>query len=454
MKGQVLIVDDDRAMCEMLAYDLSCRGFMVQWYTAAEEAFSFLKTAELDVVLTDINMPGMSGIDLCQRIVTNRPDIPVITITAFGNLETATASIRAGAYDFVTKPIDTDLLEVALNRAVSHHVLQEQVKILVRQSEGKRQFAEIIGDSPVMQKLFSQMAQVADTDISVLILGESGTGKEMVAQTLHQHSQRRQAPFVPVNCSAFPETLLESELFGHRKGAFTDAGSDRKGLFQAADGGTLFLDEIGDMPLILQPKLLRALEERRVRPVGGNAEIPFDVRIMAATNRDLESAVEDGRFREDLFYRLNVMQMEVPPLRSRGTDVLLLAAHFVDYFARRLKKPVAGISENTARRLLDYDWNGNVRELRNAMERAVALTRFEKIAVDDLPPKIQAYENGHFTVDVRDPNDLIPMEEIERRYILHVLKAVGENRSLASRILKIDRKTLYHKLQRYGVEKS
>jgi len=452
MKGNVLVVDDDQAMCEMLELDLKHRGFQVTWYTMAENAFENLKEADFDVVLADIHLPGMTGIELCERISANRPDIPVIAITGFGSLEKAIASIRAGAYDFITKPIDTDILEMVLDRAITHHSLQEKVKLLSKTSPVQLAFDELLGDSLPMQQLFSQIAHVADTDISILLLGESGTGKELVAQTLHKHSGRNQAPFIPVNCSALPESLLESELFGHKKGAYTDATADRKGLFQEAQNGTLFLDEVGEIPIMLQPKLLRALEERAIRPVGGNSELAVDVRIIAATNQDLERAVEDGRFREDLFYRLNVMQIEVPPLRSRGTDVLLLANHFVKQYAHRFKKQVNGISENAAQRLMDYVWHGNVRELRNAMERAVALTRFENIGVDDLPQKIQAYRSEHFFIGTHDPHELLPMEEVERRYILHVLKSVGDNRTAAARILKLDRKTLYRKLKRYGVD--
>lgn len=451
MKGTVLIVDDDRAMCEMLEFDLSRRGFEVQWQADGEHALTVLHESDMDVVLSDINLPGMTGIDLCERITSNRPDIPVITITAFGNLETAIASIRAGAYDFVVKPIDMDLLEVALDRAIAHRVLQEKVKVLSLAGGNVSRSDTIIGNSPVIDKLISQIDRIADTDISVLITGESGTGKELVAKALHQQSRRHQAPFIPVNCSALPETLLESELFGHKQGAFTDAKKDRKGLFQEAAGGTIFLDEVGDLPLPLQPKLLRVLEEHCVRPLGDIKEHPVDVRILAATNQDLEAAVKDGRFREDLFYRLNVMQMEVSPLRSRGTDVLLLAAHFVRHFAEHLDKQVVGISDNAAEKLIDYSWPGNVRELRNAMERATVLTRFEKIMVDDLPPDIRAYKSNHLFGGFQDPDALPSMEEMERRYILHVLKSVGDNRTVAANILKIDRKTLYRKLRRYNI---
>ncbi|MFC1863678.1 sigma-54-dependent transcriptional regulator, partial [Thermodesulfobacteriota bacterium] len=322
MKGKVLIVDDDQAMCEMLDFDLCRRGFTTVWNTLAEKAFSTLKEENFDVLLVDIKMPGMTGIELCERVVDNHPDIPVIVMTAFGSIEAATSAIRSGAYDFVTKPIDLDILTVALERAIRYRALQEKVKILSQAVKHTQHFEELLGDSTSMQALFSQIVRVADTEISVLILGESGTGKELVARILHKQSKRYTAPFIPINCSALPEALLESELFGHKRGAFTDAKRDHKGLFMEAEGGTLFLDEIGEIPMALQPKLLRALEERRVRPVGGNAEVAFDVRIIAATNRDLESAVEEGLFREDLFYRLNVIQMEVPPLRARGTDML------------------------------------------------------------------------------------------------------------------------------------
>ncbi len=450
MTGKVLIVDDDQAMCKMLELDLRRRGLTPFWYTTAEKAFSRIREEDFDVLLADINLPGMSGIELCERVVANRPDIPVVVITAFGNLETSIAAIRAGAYDFVTKPIDLDILAIALERAIKHRALQEKVKLLNQAVEHTQSFKELLGDSPSMQALTSQIARVADTETSVLILGESGTGKELVAQTLHKYSSRGAGPFIPINCSALPEALLESELFGHKRGAFTDAKSDRKGLFLEAEGGTLFLDEMGEIPMTLQPKLLRAIEERRIRPVGDNAEVAFDVRIISATNRDLESAVEEGLFREDLFYRLNVIQVEVPPLRARGTDVLLLARHFIQQFSLRTGKQVIGLSNTASQKLLTYSWPGNVRELRNAIEHAVALTRYEKVSVEDLPKKIQDYRSDNILIGSHDPSELISMEEVERRYILHVLHAAGNNRTLAARILKLDRKTLYRKLQGYG----
>ena len=451
MRGKILIVDDDQMMCEMLEDDLKRHGFHPTSYLSAEKALDALKTESFDVLLTDMNLPDMNGIELCERVATNRPDIPVIVITAFGSMETAIAAIRAGAYDFVTKPIDTEFLVLVLDRAVNHHGLQEKVKILDEALKKSQQFDELIGQSPPMRKLIDRLQRVADTETSILITGETGTGKELVAQALHRRSRRHKGPFVAVNCAALPDALLESELFGHKSGAFTDARTERKGLFFQANGGTLFFDEIGDFPLALQPKLLRSLEERRVRPIGGTSEIAFDARIIAATNRDIETAVEENRFREDLYYRINVIQIDLPPLRERATDILLLAHHFVEQFAIRSDKQVAGISNSASEKLLNYTWPGNIRELRNIIERAVVLTRYEKISVDDLPEKIRNYKTSQFLVGSDNPSELVPIQEVEHRYILHVLKTVGGNKTLAARVLGLDRKTLYRKLQHYKI---
>jgi DNA-binding NtrC family response regulator len=452
MSGHILIVDDDRDMCEMLDGDLRRRGYATAWAVAADEALQKLQGGDFDLVLTDLNMPGMSGVELCRHIAGNRPDIPVIVLTAFGSLDTAVSAIRAGAYDFVEKPVDLDLLVIVLERALKHRALQEQIRILKQGGAQDIAGGQLIGESPPMQELKQQIARIAGTDASVLIVGESGTGKELVAHVLHQRSPRQQKPFVALNCAALPDTLLESELFGYRRGAFTDAKTDRKGLLQEAEGGTIFLDEIGEMSTVLQPKLLRALEERRLRPVGGSTEIEFDVRIIAATNRDLEEDVASGRFRSDLYYRLNVIQLQVPPLRTRGTDMLLLAQHFLAQFTERFGKQMSSLSDGAARRLLDYSWPGNVRELRNAMERAVALAQYDRVVVEDLPEKIQAQKAANILQTGDDPADLLPLAEVERRYILHVLKVVGGNRSIAARILGCDRKTLYRKLRSYGVQ--
>lgn len=450
MSGRVLIVDDERAMCEMIEADLRLRKFEPTWTTSPEEALEKLKSEDFQVLLTDLKMPGMSGTELCERAGANRPDVPVVVMTAFGSLDTAVAAIRAGAYDFVTKPVEMDMLALTLRRAVGHHLLQEQVKILSEKVRRSDRFDAMLGASPTMQELFEQLALIADSEASVLITGESGTGKELVARAIHSESRRAARPFVPVNCAALPDNLLESELFGHAKGAFTDARDARKGLILQAEGGTLFLDEIGEFPLITQAKLLRSLEEQTLRPVGGDEEVPFDVRILSATNRDLETAVEEGRFREDLYFRINVIQVEVPPLRARGSDILLLAQHFLELFAGRANREVTGISQPVAQKIMSYSWPGNVRELRNVIERAVALTRYDNLAVDDLPEKIRDYKQSQVVFGGNDPTELTTLEDVERRYILHVLETVGGNKTLASRVLGLDRKTLYRKLQQYG----
>jgi two-component system response regulator HydG len=448
-KGRVLIVDDDVEMCRLLDAALRKKGFEIHTRGGAAEAFELVEREELDVVVTDLNMKGMNGLALCERVVANRPDVPVVVITAFGSLETAIAAIRAGAYDFITKPFEVEALELTLARAVAHRTLREEVKRLRRAvAEGQR-IGELTGQSSAMKKVYDLIARVAESEASVLITGESGTGKEVVARALHQRSRRAAGPFVAINCAAMPEALLESELFGHVRGAFTDAKQASSGLFVQASGGTLLLDEIGDMPLGLQPKLLRALEERKVRPVGGAIEVPFDARVLAATNRDLESAVDDRRFREDLFYRINVIHVQLPPLRARGNDVLILAQQFIESFAALSDKKVTGLSAPAAEKLTAYHWPGNVREVKNCIERAVALTRYEQIAVEDLPEKIRDYRESHVIVASDDGSDLVSMEEVERRYILRVLQAVAGNKTLAAQILGFDRKTLYRKLERY-----
>ncbi|QDF02520.1 sigma-54-dependent transcriptional regulator [Myxococcus xanthus] len=448
MPGRVLVVEDEREMRAMLEKGLTRRGFTPVALPSADEALVRLAAEDFDVVLTDLRMPGMDGLALCERIALNRPDIPVVVVTAFGSLETAVAAIRAGAYDFVTKPIDVDALVLVLERAVQHRALREEVRRL-RQELGRREDSgTVVGESPAMKQAYALIDRVADLDSTVLITGESGTGKEVAARAVHTRGRRKDGPFVAINCAAMPEALLESELFGHAKGAFTDAKAARTGLFVQANGGTLFLDEVGELPLTLQPKLLRALQERTVRPVGGDTEVPFDARIVAATNRDLELAVEEDRFREDLYYRLNVIGVELPPLRARGNDVLALSQRFIEQFASRTGKRVLGLSPAAAQRLLAYGWPGNVRELQNCLERAVALTSFEEITVDDLPERVRNYSQPRVVPETQDASELVTLEQLERRYIHRVLEAVGGSRTLAARILGVDRKTLYRKLER------
>ena len=449
MIGSVLVVDDDPGMCELLAAGLTHRDFQVRCRTSGAAGLALAAEETFDAVLTDLNMSGMSGLDLCRRLAEVQPDLPVLVLTAFGSLDTAVGAIRAGAYDFITKPVDLEALALALERAVKHRALKEEVTRLRRVVRETRHFEDILGGSAAMQNVFELLDRVAESEATVLVSGESGTGKEMVARALHARSPRRQKPFVALNCAAMPEALLESELFGHARGAFTDAKEARVGLFVQAHGGTLFLDEIGDMPLGLQPKLLRALQERVVRPVGGEGEVPFDVRIVVATNQDLETLVEEKRFRSDLFYRINVIHVELPPLRARGGDVLLLAQRFLEHFATRAGKAISALSPEAAEKLLAYAWPGNVRELQNCLERAVALSAGPTIGVEDLPDKVRRYRAQHVVISSDDPSELASMEEVERRYIARVMEAVGGNKVQAARILGFDRKTLYRKLERY-----
>jgi DNA-binding NtrC family response regulator len=451
MMTRVLLVDDDVDLCKTLEAGLVRRDFHVTYRQSAREALRVLDEGDFDVVVTDLNMKEMGGIELCHEIAARRSDVPVIVLTAFGSFESAVSAIRAGAYDFLSKPIQIDILVISLTRAASHRALREEVRRLRLQAREGARFEALLGSSPAMADVKERLARVADSEATVLVTGESGTGKEVVARALHDKGRRNRGPFMAVNCAAMPEPLLESELFGHVRGAFTDAREAHPGLLVQARGGTLFLDEIGDMPLGLQPKLLRVLQERLVRPLGGTTEIPIDIRVIAATNRDLESAVEAKRFREDLYFRLNVIHIALPPLRARVGDILPLAQHFITDVAKRDRKAITGIAPEAASCLIHYPWPGNVRELQNCVEHAVALARYEVLAKDDLPDKIKNYMSSHIVVASDNPTELVPMEEVERRYILKVIDAVQGNKTAAARILGIERKTLYRKLERFGV---
>ncbi|MBA3822021.1 MAG: sigma-54-dependent Fis family transcriptional regulator [Deltaproteobacteria bacterium] len=437
-------------MVELIALGLKKRGFTVVPFGSGDAALAAISKHDVDVIVTDLNMKGMTGLELCQHVAADRPDIPVLMLTAFGSFETAVGAIRAGAYDFVTKPVEIEALAIAVRRAAEHRSLRGEVRRLREVVANTRGRGELIGASPAMQRVYQLIDQVAETDATVLITGESGTGKEVVAREIHQRSRRAGGGFVALNCAAVPEPLLESELFGHAKGAFTDAKQSRPGLFQQASGGTMFLDEIGELALVLQPKLLRALQERKVRPVGGESEITIDVRLVAATNRDLDEMVEDRRFREDLYYRINVIHIPLPPLRARGGDVLLLAQHMLRHYAAVFDKQVLALSAAAAERMMTYEWPGNVRELGNCLERAVALANFEEIQVDDLPEKIRSSRHRMALSGTELP-ELLTLEEIERRHVLRVLEACNGNRTDAAKMLGLDRKTLYRKLLRWGV---
>jgi two-component system response regulator HydG len=435
-------------MCDILDAELRARDFDATATTGAEDALRRLSEGDFDLVLTDINMHSMNGVELCRQIVESREHLPVIVMTAYGSMELAVGAIRAGAYDFVTKPFEMDEIALTLERALKHRALRDEVKRLRSVVADSQKFDDILGTSPPMKKMYDLVARVAETETTALITGESGTGKELVAKAIHQRSARKDGPFVAINCAAMPENLLESELFGHVKGAFTDARTARPGLFIKASKGTLLLDEIGEMPAGMQAKLLRALQERTVRPVGGDQEQPFDARIIAATNKDLESEVEEKRFREDLFYRINVVRIHVPPLRARGGDILLLAQSFLQRYQANGQERVVGIKSAAADKLLSYPWPGNVRELQNCMERCVALAQFDHVGVDDLPERLRDFKSSRITIESSNPSELLPMDEVERRYILRVLEAVGGNKTLAAQVLGFDRRTLYRKLER------
>ncbi|CAN5702207.1 sigma 54-interacting transcriptional regulator [soil metagenome] len=447
----VLVVDDDRAMCEMLVGALAARGFEVQARSSAAEALEASRARDFDVVVTDINMREVSGVELCRRLLEGRPLLPVIVMTAYGTLETAIEAIRAGAYDFLPKPFRTEQLAMAIQRGATLARLERKVQRLER-AIAPAAFGDLVGNSTAMRELYALLGKLAQSEAPVLIHGETGTGKELIVRAIHKGGPRAAGPLVAINCAAMPPALLESELFGHAKGAFTDARTAKTGLFVAAHGGTLFLDEIGELPMELQPKLLRAIQERVVRPIGATEEVPFDARLVAATNRDLETMVEEHRFRQDLLFRINVLQVAVPPLRARGGDILVLACHFLELAATRAKKRVTGFSPEASQRLMAYVWPGNVRELENCVEAAVALASHDQIAVTDLSERIRAFEPTQIVLAGDDPTTLVTLDELERRYFKRVLETVGGNKSAAAHVLWVERRTLYRMLERAEAE--
>jgi DNA-binding NtrC family response regulator len=449
MKPRVLCIDDDQDQCDLIGVALSRLGFEATTITSPARALDLAVKEPFDVVLTDLGMAEMDGLALCERMAGARPGIPIVVLTGMGSMEAAIGAMRAGAYDFLTKPVEPKLLGIAVARAARHGQLTAEVARLREALSEAPAPSPIIGGSPAMARVNDLIARLGASETSVLIVGETGTGKELVARAVHAASPRTSGPFVALNCAAIPPQLLESELFGHARGAFTDAKTARHGLFLEASGGTLFLDEIGEMVLEVQAKLLRALQERKVRPVGASAEVPFDARIVTATHRDLEVEVRERRFRQDLFYRIHVVRIDVPPLRRRGSDVLELASFFLQRATSKRAGPRLELSPQVAERLLAYDWPGNVRELENCIERAVALARFEQLTVDDLPEKIRQYRPDRFTMSADDAAEIVSLEELERRYITRVIKLLGGNKARAAQLLGLDRRTLYRKLEKY-----
>ncbi len=447
-RAVILIVDDDAAMCEFLKEELERESFTVEVARGGRAGVERVKQGGIDVVVSDVKMPDLDGLDLLREVRAVEPSPYVITITAFGSIDTAIRAVKLGAYDYITKPFEVDQLLLTIDKALSERELRSEVARLREEVAGRERLDNLIGRSAAMREIFGVVRRVSPSPANVLITGESGTGKELVARALHVGSPRKGQPFIAVNCAAIPDTLLEADLFGYKRGAFTDARSDHAGLFVTANGGTIFLDEIAEMPLALQPKLLRVLQEREVRPLGANKAELVDVRVIAATNRDIEACLREGTFREDLYYRLNVIQIQIPPLRGRPEDILPLAEHFLVRSAQRAGKTLRGINEAARKLLLGYHWPGNVREVENVIERAVALCEGAIIGADDLPPAVRERRNQDRLASAVAQG--LTLDELEREYIERVLEAEGGNKTRAALRLGLDRKTLYRKLEEYA----
>jgi len=443
---RILVVDDEPTQRELVGGFLAKRGFDVSLAADGQEALSQFRRGSFDLVLTDQKMPGLSGLELIQSLRGQNPEIPVIVMTAYGTIETAVAAIQAGAVDYLTKPLNLDELLHRVQRVQERQRLLTENRELREALHDRHRVEGIIGESGRMQEVLSLVQRVAPSDATVLIRGESGTGKELIAKAIHYASPRAAGPLIRVNCAALPENLLESELFGHEKGAFTGAATARKGRFELADGGSLFLDEIGDLPAHLQVKLLRVLQEREFERVGSSRPIGVNVRVLAATHRDLEGLVREGRFRDDLYYRINVVTITLPPLRERREDIPLLIDHFVRTFGEKNDKVIRGLSREARDLLLRYDYGGNVRELENLIERAVVLTRDDVIDLSDLPLTISDAEG-----DVEQGSLASAVEGIERRMIREALAKAGGIQTRAAELLGVSERVLRYKLKKYGL---
>jgi len=451
---KILIVDDDPGHLAALKTITRSWGYAVQTTDDGAAAVETVTSSAVDLVLMDVRMARMGGIEALEKIKAYNPSIPIIIMTAYSSVESAVEALKAGAYDYLIKPLDFDVLKLTIERAREHAGLKAENMLLKSKLGADFNLANIIGRSSAMKALIDMVAMIAPSEATVLITGESGTGKELVARSLHFNSPRKDKPLVVVNCAAIAETLLESELFGHEKGAFTGADKRHEGRFMQANHGTVFLDEVSETSSTMQAKLLRVLQEKEIQRVGGEEVLPVDVRVVAATNRDLEAEVAGGRFREDLFYRLNVMRLTVPPLRDRLEDIPLLAQHFLEQFASRNRKTVKGFTPLAMDMLLKHDWPGNVRELENTVERAVILLTGEHITEKQLPLTIvQKYSESHGQRTPAPPasNGSRSLEDIEKEAIMATLEATGQNKSEAARRLGISRKTLHNKMKSYGM---
>jgi two-component system, NtrC family, response regulator HydG len=450
MSKKILVVDDDASHRTMLKAVLAAEGYQVEEADDGDNACRRVEDDIFDLVLMDLRMRRMDGDAAQIKMAAIAPKMPVIIMTAYGTVRSAVQALKSGAHDYLTKPIDVDELKILVAKALDHYQLEEENLNLKERLNARFDFAGIIGRSPSMRDLFETLAMVAPSEATVLIQGESGTGKELVANAIHHNSHRRDHPFIKVNCAALPETLLENELFGHEKGAFTGATGPKKGRFQMADQGTMFLDEIAEMTPATQAKILRVLQEREFEPVGGTRTVRVDTRIISATNSDLEAAIAAGRFREDLYYRLNVVTVKVPPLRDRAIDIPLLADYFLDHYAEKNHRHLKGIQPVTLDLLLQHPWPGNVRELENAIERAVIMTRGDSVGPEDLPTALQHRPSGKASQEPVLASGR-SLKEVEREMIIKTLADMNGNRTRTAEMLGISRRTLQLKLKEYGI---
>lgn len=447
MKAKILVIDDDNSLRRVLEYNLQEEGYDVQAASSGEEGLYWFGQSKPDLVITDMKMTGMDGLMVLKSIKERSPESLVIIITAFGTVDVAVEAMKNGAYDYITKPFNRDELKLTVKKALQFNGLTEENKRLKSDLADKADFRTIVGTSKEMEKVFDVIRKVADTEAAILITGESGTGKELVARSIHNNSSRRDAPFVAINCAAIPRDLLESELFGHVKGSFTGAIKDKMGKFQTAEGGTLFLDEVGELPLELQPKLLRALQEKEVEAVGGTKTQKLDVRVVSATNLDIDKAISAGTFREDLYYRLGVIPIHLPPLRERRKDIPLL----IRYFCGKHGSDKVTFDKDALHTLVMYPWPGNVRELENTIERLLIMRNGDVIGVDELPEKF--LENGvSGGAVIKLPDEGYSLEQLEREVVVQALERNHWNQTAAARFLRIPRHTLIYRLEKYGIE--
>jgi two-component system response regulator PilR (NtrC family) len=451
MADRILVVDDEKIIRESMSFILNKEGYSVVEASNGSEAYQKLLEGTFDLLITDLEMPEMKGIELLDKAMHSSPQTSVVVITAYGSLDTAISALRKGASDYVLKPIDFDDLILRIRRLLGYKKLSLENQILRRELHQEFNFANIIGKSSAMQRVFQMISMVSPTDSTVLITGKSGTGKELVARALHFNSLRNTQPFVVVNCGAISETLIESELFGHKRGAFTGAVADKIGYFKAADGGTLYLDEISEMPLQLQVKLLRAIEQKEIIPVGVPNSINVDVRILASTNRDLRKEVEAGRFREDLFYRLDVVNIHLPPLIERGDDIPLLVEHFVEKYRSQNRKTIKGVDNEVMRRLMQHEWKGEIRELENIIERALIFCKGDFITVSDLPDSVHTSQPLHMLNGGHSLESA--MNELTRQYIIASLQRNNHDKEKTARELKISLPTLYRRIKELNINK-